>query len=92
MRGNLRDFHRTEYHQNAPMCIVVAAVIVSVVMTAIGCVTVAVTQDPLFLGRNIFDCKILLLGLIVFHVFHVGDDLIASRLFRKILVFLLKFT
>ena len=71
------------------MCIVVAAVIVSVVMTAIGCVTVAVTQDPLFLGRNIFDCKILLLGLIVFHV---GDDLIASRLFRKILVFLLKFT
>ena len=59
--SNLRDFHRTEYHQNAPMCIVVAAMIVSVVMTAIGCVTVAATQDHLFLGRNIFDCKILVI-------------------------------
>ena len=37
----------------------VAAVIVSVVMTAIGLVTVAATQDRLFLGRNIFDRKIL---------------------------------
>ena len=79
----LHIFHQTEYHQNASLCIVVAAVIVSVVMTAIGCVTVAATQDHLFLGRNIFDCKILfsnrILGLIVFHVFHVGDDLIVSR-------------
>ena len=49
----LHIFHRTEYYQNAPLCIVVVAVIVSVVMTAIGCVTVAATQDPLFLGRNI---------------------------------------
>ena len=57
----LHIFHRTEYYQNAPLCIVVAAVIVSVVMTAIGCVTVAATQDHLFLGRNIFDCKILVI-------------------------------
>ena len=67
----------------------VAAVIVSVVMTAIGLVTVAATQDRLFLGRNISDCKILVhnrvLGLIVFH------GLIVSRLFRNIPVFLLKF-
>ena len=57
----LNIFHRTEYYQNASLCKVVAAVIVSVVMTAIGLVTVAATQDRLFLGRNIFDCKILVI-------------------------------
>ena len=50
----LHIFHRTEYYQNASLCTEVAAVIVSVVMTAIGLVTVAATQDRLFLGRNIF--------------------------------------